>query len=117
MSSVEHSGLGRYNDGLNPWGDILAIARTWCISAPDARLVIAVPTASQFNFQEPLTDALGQRRGRDVLEWNAHRTYGPVRYPYLMANWELDRRIQGDSRPAWGHTVYVFTKVSRMVEA
>jgi hypothetical protein len=24
FSSVEHSGLGRYGDALNPWGDIIA---------------------------------------------------------------------------------------------
>ncbi|CAG2209345.1 unnamed protein product [Mytilus edulis] len=29
FSSIEHSGLGRYGDGLNPWGDIIAIARAF----------------------------------------------------------------------------------------
>ena len=29
-SSVEHSGLGRYGDALNPWGDVLEIARARC---------------------------------------------------------------------------------------
>jgi hypothetical protein len=32
FSSIEHSGLGRYGDALNPWGDIIAIARAWCVS-------------------------------------------------------------------------------------
>jgi hypothetical protein len=32
FSSVEHSGLGRYGDALNPWGDIIAIARAWCVT-------------------------------------------------------------------------------------
>ena len=27
FSSLEHSGLGRYGDGLNPWGDLIAMAR------------------------------------------------------------------------------------------
>jgi hypothetical protein len=43
-SSLEHAGLGRYSDGLNPWGDILALARAWCVSSAHAQLVIAVPT-------------------------------------------------------------------------
>jgi hypothetical protein len=36
ISSVEHSGLGRYGDGLNPWGDVQAIARAWCVAKPNA---------------------------------------------------------------------------------
>ena len=29
FSSVEHSGLGRYGDELNPYGDLIAMARAW----------------------------------------------------------------------------------------
>ena len=29
FSSLEHSGLGRYSDGLNPYGDLIAMARIW----------------------------------------------------------------------------------------
>ncbi|KAJ1487113.1 hypothetical protein T484DRAFT_1787720 [Baffinella frigidus] len=29
FSSVEHTGLGRYGDALNPWGDLQTIARAW----------------------------------------------------------------------------------------
>ena len=28
-SSLEHSGLGRYGDPLNPWADLIASARAW----------------------------------------------------------------------------------------
>ena len=44
-SSLEHSGLGRYGDPLNPWGDILTVAEAWCAAGPSAQLAIAVPTA------------------------------------------------------------------------
>ena len=27
FSSIEHSGLGRYGDALNPWGDLIAAAQ------------------------------------------------------------------------------------------
>ncbi len=27
FSSLEHSGLGRYGDELNPWGDLITMAR------------------------------------------------------------------------------------------
>ena len=34
FSSLEHAGLGRYGDQLNPWGDIMAVGQAWCISKP-----------------------------------------------------------------------------------
>jgi len=45
FSSVEHSGLGRYGDALNPWGDVLALARASCVlkPSPDSKLIIGVP--------------------------------------------------------------------------
>ena len=29
FSSIEHSGMGRYGDPLNPWGDLIASAQAW----------------------------------------------------------------------------------------
>eukprot|EP00808_Paulinella_micropora_P004912 g72237.t1 len=91
FSSVEHSGLGRYGDGLNPWGDLLAVARTWCVAKPGARLVIAVPDGP-----------------RDRLVFNAHRVYGPIRYPYLVANWRQLFKVQGAGKTS--QSVYVLEK-------
>jgi Caenorhabditis protein of unknown function, DUF268 len=68
-SSLEHSGLGRYGDALNPWGDILSLARCWCVAKDDALLLMGVPV------------------GKDVVQFNAHRIYGNVRMPLLTANW------------------------------
>jgi hypothetical protein len=62
-SSVEHVGLGRYGDALNPFGDLIAIARGWCVAKPGSVLVIGV------------------MYGQDAVEFNAHRVYGNVRYP------------------------------------
>ena len=30
FSSLEHSGLGRYGDSFNPWGDRITMAQIWC---------------------------------------------------------------------------------------
>lgn len=43
-SSLEHAGLGRYGDMLNPYGDLLALARAWCVSKRTAVLLLSVPT-------------------------------------------------------------------------
>jgi hypothetical protein len=56
FSSVEHSGLGRYGDALNPWGDRQAVARAWCMTKPKGWLALGVP------FEES-----------DAIEYNAHR--------------------------------------------
>ena len=29
FSSLEHSGMARYGDGLNPYGDLITMARAW----------------------------------------------------------------------------------------
>lgn len=77
-SSVEHSGLGRYGDPLNPWGDLVAMGQAWCLTKPGGRSLLAVP----FDDAE------------DVLVFNAHRIYGPVRWPHLTANWQVGSRRQ-----------------------
>ncbi len=90
FSSVKHSGLGRYGDALNPWGDIITIAQAWCVTKPKGTLAIGVPTA-----------------GRDALYYNAHRMYGPIRYPYLTTNW---RSKYGKVLKTPGLPVHVFSK-------
>lgn len=88
FSSVEYSGLGRYGDALNPWGDLIAIARAWCVAATDAKLVIGVMS------------------GDDRIEWNAHRRYGRLRYPYLATNWQLEW-----ASPTGKQRVHVFGRI------
>jgi hypothetical protein len=69
-SSLEHSGLGRYGDALNPWGDILAVVRAWCVTKPGGKMLLGIPT------------------GKDSIEFNAHRWYGEFRWPLITANWK-----------------------------
>jgi len=89
FSSVEHSGLGRYGDALNPWGDVLEIARAHCVCKEKGSLTIAVMT----------NDA------SDAIEFNAHRIYGKIRWPYLASNWQLIHR-----EPDGEQLVHVFLK-------
>ena len=84
-SSVEHSGLGRYGDPLNPWGDIISIAEAWCVSKPEAVLALSVPTyvsTGKHSFLLPPSRFIVA--GSDFLVHNVHRMYGPVMYPYLV---------------------------------
>jgi hypothetical protein len=74
-SSVEHSGLGRYGDALNPWGDLQAIARAWCVTKPGGQMLLGV--------QEEC--AAG-----DTIEFNLHRCYSKTSYMHLTANWKQE---------------------------
>ena len=88
FSSVEHAGLGRYGDALNPWGDRQAIARAWCMAKPGARLVIGVMCGD-----------------RDAIEFNAHRVYSAFTLSHLLANWKQVWRA-----PAGDQVVHVLEK-------
>jgi len=45
-SSLEHSGLGRYGDQLNPWGDLQSVARAWCVCKPGGDMLLGVMEAT-----------------------------------------------------------------------
>eukprot|EP00957_Ditylum_brightwellii_P063704 4834874-Ditylum_brightwellii.AAC.1 len=45
FSSLEHDGLGRYGDVLNPIGDLMSMAKMLSVIKPGGLMFIAVPTA------------------------------------------------------------------------
>jgi hypothetical protein len=45
FSSLEHSGMGRYGDELNPWGDLMSTSRAWCTCKEGGFLLLGVPEA------------------------------------------------------------------------
>ena len=101
FSSLEHSGLGRYGDELNPWGDLVAMARAWCVLTPGARALVGVPAA-----------------GKDLICMNAHRMYGPVMYSHLFANWNQVwsdvkdlSQLQSDCY-SWAQPIHVLEKAT-----
>ena len=72
-SSIEHSGLGRYGDTLNPNGDLETMTHIYNNLIDDGLLILGVPI------------------GKDILVWNAHRIYGKIRLQLLFKNFkELD---------------------------
>ena len=79
FSSLEHSGLTRYGDAANPYGDLEAVAQIHCVTAPHALLFVGVPM--HFN--------------QDWLWWPMGRVYGRHRLPHFTANWNCS-----DAHPA-----------------
>jgi hypothetical protein len=82
-SSLEHSGLGRYGDMLNPDGDKEALAQAWCMLRPGGLLVLGVPMSCA---------------NEGELVFNAHRVYGFERLAYISENYELVGFVSNECR-------------------
>lgn len=74
ISSIEHDGLGRYGDPLDPEGDIKAMRNLKNFLKEDAFVYFAVPV------------------GLDKTVFNVHRVYGEKRMSMILKGWEtLDK--------------------------
>ena len=78
FSSIEHSGLGRYGDPLNPYADLETMAQNWCLTKPGGYFILGVQHSED---------------GHSWIQWNAHRLYGNSRLKYLTANWDVVDRL------------------------
>ena len=73
---VHYVYLKRYGDAINPWGDLITMAKTWCIVKTDGLALLGLP--SQFN----------KATGIGSIGFNAGRLYGNVQLSHLFANWK-----------------------------
>ena len=69
-SSLEHDGLGRYGDPVNPYADLESIARAHCMLKPNGILF------------------LGFGLGPDMIAGFNHRIYGKYRMQLILPLWE-----------------------------
>lgn len=109
ISSIEHSGLGRYGDTLDPNGDIWAMRDMLTHVADGGLCYLAVPV------------------GKDTLVWNAHRIYGPHRLPLLLgASNETHKWVRvaeygvpkdWESTPLHAYTQPVFVLRKELIDA
>lgn len=72
ISSIEHDGLGRYGDPVDPEGDLKAMGNISNMLEENGIFYFAVP------------------RGKDQLVWNAHRIYGKIRLKMLLKKWTVE---------------------------
>ncbi len=72
ISSVEHDGLGRYGDPINPDGDLEGMEKLLSRNlTKNGKLFLSVPV------------------GKDKVVWNLHRIYGEKRLPLLFKGFKL----------------------------
>jgi hypothetical protein len=68
---IEHVGLGRYGDVLDPYGSIKASKELIRILAPEGRFLISTPL------------------GRERVQFNAHRIFAPATVLSMFKDLEL----------------------------
>ena len=91
-SSLEHAGLGRYGDPLNPNGDIDAVKQIHCMLKPGGLFFLALPT---------------NKNGSSHIVFNAHRVYGNARLRLLFDGWNYLMK----KKDSFGeHTIFVLQK-------
>ena len=71
FSTLEHCGLGRYGDKLDPWGDFNLVKGIKKILKPNGKLIVSFPI------------------GRGVLYNNLHRVYSKFRLDNMLSGFKL----------------------------
>ncbi|EGT37028.1 hypothetical protein CAEBREN_04730 [Caenorhabditis brenneri] len=79
FSSIEHSGLGRYGDPLDPIGDLREMLKIRCLLKNGGLLFLGVPF------------------GTDAIQYNAHRIYGSIRLAMLFYGFDWLATYSDDS--------------------
>lgn len=79
FSSIEHSGLGRYGDELNPFGDVIACARISCLLKSGGVFFLGLPIE-----KKPVTD---------IVLYNEARFYGTRLLARLTSGFEVEDAI------------------------
>ena len=99
FSSIEHDGLGRYGDPINPFADYETVRRIRCQLKEGGILFLGIPC------------------GPDTIRWNADRVYGLIRLSILLKGWTI-LDVIGESEPLTGeahaeqekHLIWVLQK-------
>ena len=93
VSSIEHDGLGRYGDPINPDADLETMDMLRSYVKPNGLFFITVPV------------------GMDQVVYNAHRIYGPHRLHKLLEKWSIldtfgynERLLNRDTQGNWNST-------------
>lgn len=92
-SSIEHDGLGRYGDVLQPNGDLHTMAKLLSIVKPGGYVMVGLPCC------------------HDRIDWNAHRIYGPIRLQQVFSGYKLLGVYPKDARMGQTSTEYSFQPV------
>jgi ubiquinone/menaquinone biosynthesis C-methylase UbiE len=88
MHVVEHIGLGRYGDSLDPDGDLKAISELKRVLAPEGNLLFVVPI------------------GKPMIMFNAHRIYSYEQVMSYFSELELKEFALIPDNPSEGGLIH-----------
>lgn len=81
LHTIEHFGLGRYGDALDPRGHLMGLAQLTRLVAPGGRFYLSTPI------------------GRERVNFNAHRVFSPNTVLSWFGNeWQIERSAVIDDR-------------------
>jgi hypothetical protein len=80
LSTIEHIGLGRYGDPLDPWGDVKIAASLRQLLRPGGIMLLSFPV------------------GIGSVGFNMHPIYSPPRRGALVGDLRVIKRSSGRSR-------------------
>ncbi len=75
FSSIEHAGLGRFGDPLNPDGDLEVMQQVHCMLKPGSLFFVGGLENSN--------------KEKGAIQFNAGRIYGTKRLKLLFRGWEI----------------------------
>ncbi len=82
FSSIEHAGLGRFGDPLNPDGDLEVMQQVHCMLKQGSLFFVGALENSD--------------KEKGSLEFNAQRIYGTKRLELLFRGWEILSRQKAE---------------------
>ncbi|EGT36030.1 hypothetical protein CAEBREN_32691 [Caenorhabditis brenneri] len=78
FSSIEHSGLGRYGDPIDPIGDLREMMKIKCMLKKGGLLFLGIPY------------------GTDAIQFNSHRIYGSIRLAMMLYGFDWLASYSGE---------------------
>eukprot|EP00392_Amoebophrya_sp_AT5.2_P004489 g4497.t1 len=89
-SSIEHAGLGRYGEPLNPFADVQTMGVVHCHTKTGGYFFLGPACLDSCGWLEETTS--------DTVYFNAGRDYGRSGWARLLMSWALDLAVMGGGR-------------------
>lgn len=111
LHAIEHFGLGRYGDNIDPDGHITGFRNVWSMVSPGGRLYIAFPIGQQtivrFNAQRTFHPS-------EVLNWFKADDFELERFDFVddQGGLEQNAKITDPVGVTNGCGIYTFKKIS-----
>lgn len=112
LHAIEHFGLGRYGDPINPCGHIEGFKNLLKMLTPDGTLYISFPIG---DVDKVYFNAHRVFAPKSILDWQSDVAIKVVKFSYVDDEGNLHRDVQMDAVPSslkYGCGIYTIIKVA-----